>query len=42
MFFMEIKLITIKNMHKYFVFHISNKIQKKIQMMLIYFLKIIF
>ena len=28
MSFIEIKLI--KNMHKYFVFHISNKIPKKI------------
>ena len=29
-------------MHKYFVFHISNKNPKKLQMMLINFLKIIF
>ena len=42
MYFIEIKLIELKNMHKYFVFHISNKNPKKLQMMLIYFLKIIF
>ena len=30
MSFIEIKLIQIKNMHKYFVFHISNKNHKKI------------
>ena len=37
----EFKLKKLKNMHKYFVFHISNKNPKKLQMMLIYFLKII-
>ena len=30
MSFIEIKLIKIKYMHKYFVFHISNKNSKKI------------
>ena len=30
MSFIEIKLIKLKNMHKYFVFHISNKNPKKI------------
>ena len=30
MYFIEIKLIEFKNMHKYFVFHISNKKPKKI------------
>ena len=30
MSFIEIKLIKLKNVHKYFVFHISNKNPKKI------------
>ena len=30
MYFIEIKLIKLKNMHKYFAFHISNKNPKKI------------
>ena len=30
MSFIEIKLIKLKNMHKYFVFYISNKNPKKI------------
>ena len=42
MSFIEIKLKKLKNIHKYFVFHISNKNSKKLQMMLHYFLNIIF
>ena len=30
MYFIEIKLIKLKNVHNYFVFHISNKNPKKI------------